>query len=42
MSYQLIITEKPSAAEKIANALADGKAKKMNEGGVPYYSLKPG
>lgn len=40
MSYQLIITEKPSAAEKIANALADGKAKKLNDGGAPYYSLK--
>src|SRR3989338_210172 len=36
--YELIITEKPQAAEKIANAL--GKPEKYNNGGVTYYELK--
>ncbi len=40
MSYELIITEKPSAAEKIAQALADTTAKKISDNGVPYYTLK--
>lgn len=35
---ELIITEKPAAAEKIAAAL--GKAQKRNIGGVPYYELE--
>jgi DNA topoisomerase I len=36
--YRLIITEKPDAANRIANALDNnGKAKKMFERGVPYY-----
>ncbi|MBU1849973.1 MAG: DNA topoisomerase I, partial [Nanoarchaeota archaeon] len=39
MSYELIITEKPSAALKIALALADGKPKKQSNKGVPYYEL---
>lgn len=39
MSYELIITEKPSAAEKIAKALANGKAIKETENGVPYYKI---
>ena len=39
MSYELIITEKPSAAEKIAKALASGKAIKESENGVPYYKI---
>jgi len=40
MSYQLIIAEKPSAAKKIADALADGKAiKKSTKQKVPYYEL---
>ncbi|MBI5389211.1 DNA topoisomerase I [Candidatus Woesearchaeota archaeon] len=34
---ELIITEKPQASKKIADALADGKSIKKNEGGVPYY-----
>lgn len=42
MSYELIITEKPSAAQKIAAALADGKPIKKNEKGVPYYELTHG
>jgi DNA topoisomerase I len=36
--YTLIITEKPDAAKRIANALdSDGNAKKLNENGVPFY-----
>lgn len=42
MSYELIITEKPAAANKVANALADGKAIKKNEKGVPYYQITHG
>lgn len=41
MSYELIVTEKPAAAKKIADALADTKAKKevyMKK--IPYYRLK--
>ncbi|MCX6748658.1 MAG: toprim domain-containing protein, partial [Candidatus Pacearchaeota archaeon] len=37
-NYSLIITEKPQAAEKIALAL--GKPRKLNLGGVSYYSLE--
>lgn len=36
--YELIITEKPQAALKIADAL--GKAKKENLHGIPYYDVK--
>ena len=39
MAYTLIITEKPSAAMKIADALADVKPEKKSENGVPYYRL---
>ncbi|MFT4312460.1 MAG: DNA topoisomerase I [Candidatus Woesearchaeota archaeon] len=39
MSYELIITEKPSAAEKIAHALADLKPDKKREGQVSYYEI---
>src|SRR3990167_2532612 len=39
MSYELIICEKPSAAEKIATALADSKPVKKSENGVPYYLI---
>ena len=39
MPYELIVTEKPSAAEKIASALADNTPKKRAENGVPYYEL---
>ncbi|MEM3765463.1 MAG: DNA topoisomerase I [Candidatus Bathyarchaeia archaeon] len=36
--YTFIITEKPDAAQRIALALnLKGKAKKMEENGVPYY-----
>ncbi len=36
--YTLIITEKPAAAAKIADAL--GKPVKKNIGGIPYYELE--
>ena len=39
MVYELIISEKPQAAEKIANALADTKAEKLREYGVNYFQL---
>ncbi len=42
MSYELIITEKPSAAQKIAQALANGKPIKKNDKGVPYYEITHG
>jgi DNA topoisomerase-1 len=42
MGYELIITEKPNAAKKIAEALATGKAIKKNEKGVPYYLVTHG
>jgi DNA topoisomerase-1 len=39
--YTLIITEKPDAAQRIASALdVQGKAKKMEHNGVPYYLAK--
>ena len=39
--YTMIITEKPDAAQRIASALdAKGKAKKMENNGVPYYVAK--
>jgi len=39
--YELIITEKPDAAQRIASALdVKGKAKKMEDNGVPYYVAK--
>ncbi len=37
--YELIVTEKPAAALKIAEALADGKPIKENYQGVPYYKI---
>jgi DNA topoisomerase-1 len=36
--YTLIVTEKPDAARRIANALDSvGKPEKIEDGGVPYY-----
>ena len=35
--YELIITEKPQAAQKIASAL--GNSTKRDSGGVPYYEI---
>ncbi|RLE38904.1 DNA topoisomerase I [Candidatus Woesearchaeota archaeon] len=37
---ELIVTEKPSTAGKIADALADGKPQQTKEGNVSYYTLK--
>lgn len=42
MGYILLITEKPSSAKKIAEALADGKAVKKSEKSVPYYEITRG
>ncbi len=40
MGYELIITEKPSAAQKIADALSDsGKAVKKSNKGVGYFEI---
>ena len=36
---ELIITEKPAAAEKIATALAHGKVTKKDHKKVPYYEI---
>ena len=38
----LIITEKPNAAKKIAEALAEGKLVKESQNGVPYYKITCG
>jgi DNA topoisomerase-1 len=42
MGYELIITEKPNAAKKLAEALADGKPLKENYKGVPFYKVTRG
>lgn len=38
--YELIITEKPQAASKIADALSNGKAKKKAQNRVAYYDFE--
>lgn len=38
--YSMIITEKPSSAEKIADALAEGKAEKLKKRGISYFRLR--
>jgi DNA topoisomerase-1 len=42
MSYTLLISEKPDAMRRIAEALAEGKSlvKKVNENNVAYYEFK--
>ncbi len=40
--YELIISEKPAAAKKIAEALADGKPIKEEYKGVSYYKVTKG
>ena len=40
--YELIISEKPNAAKRIAESLADGKAIKENINGVPVYKITHG
>jgi DNA topoisomerase I len=42
MTKELIITEKPSAAFRIAESLADSKVETMKTGGVTYYVIKRG
>lgn len=39
MPYELIISEKPNAAKKIAEALADGKPIKEGENGVTVWNI---
>ena len=39
MPYELLISEKPNSAKKIAEALADGKVIKESLNGVPYYRV---
>lgn len=40
MGYELIVAEKPNAAQKIAEALADKKPTKKALAKVPYYELE--
>jgi len=40
MTYELIIAEKPNAAKKIAEALADNKLNKKTVNKISYYELK--
>lgn len=40
MGYQLIITEKPSAARKISDALAEGTVKNEQKRGITYHEFK--
>ncbi len=40
MAYELIISEKPNAAKRIAEALADKKPSKKSSAKVPYYELE--
>jgi DNA topoisomerase-1 len=42
MGYTLIICEKPTASERIAHALAEGKPRKLQRAGAPYYRLTRG
>ncbi len=39
MSYTLVVTEKPSAARRIAAALSDSEPKKKGARGVSYYEI---
>ena len=41
-NYELIICEKPSTMEKIAQALADGKPVKKSDSGVSFYEVSHG
>ena len=42
MGYELIVTEKPSQAKKIAECLANSKAINKKDNGVNYYELTHG
>jgi len=39
MAYTMIITEKPSAALKLAQALAEGEIKKISKNEVTSYRI---
>ena len=41
-NYELIITEKPAAAQKIAFALSSGKPLKQGDKGVSYFEITHG
>jgi len=40
MAYTLILSEKPSAAQKIAQALSEGQVQELEKFGVKYYKIK--
>jgi DNA topoisomerase-1 len=40
MTYTLIITEKPNAANRIAHALAEGEVQKLSKYGADYYRFR--
>ena len=42
MAYTLIVTEKPSAAKRIATSLSDGEVEKKGRRGTPYYKITRG
>ena len=42
MGYTLLISEKPKAAQKIAEALASGPVEKKSSHGISYYEFKHG
>ena len=42
MPYTLIVTEKPSAAKRIASALSEGEPEKKGGRGVTYYRIERG
>ncbi len=42
MSYTLIITEKPTAAKRIAHALAESGVQRLSRHGASYYKIRRG
>ena len=40
MGYTLIVSEKPTASQRIAAALSGGEAEKLERDGAPYYKFK--
>ena len=40
MGYTLIISEKPTASKRIAEALSGGDCEKLERDGAPYYRFK--
>ena len=39
MGFILIVTEKPNASKKIAEALSEGKIEKVTRNGAAYYRI---